>query len=217
MLTENLFAASPGAVAEPVRLPIRDAQIDYFSEFADERLASEWFAALMREGAVAWRQDSLMMYGRAVRIPRLNAWYGDAGLNYSYSGIPMNPQPWSGLLAEIRARAEAAARHRFTSALVNLYRDGRDSVAWHADDEPELGSQPVIASLSLGVTREFQMRHRHYRENGLATQKILLHSGSLLVMRGDTQRNWLHQVPKRSASVVSGPRINITFRTIYRT
>lgn len=214
MLTSDLFddGIKPAGGSYPLQL--KDADVEYFPGFIDHDLAAQWFRALMQEGAVAWRQDSIMMYGRKVRIPRLNAWYGEPGLDYTYSGIPMRPEPWSELLAEIRGRVERAAGHRFTSALINLYRDHTDSVAWHADDEPELGPEPVIAGLSLGATREFQMRHRNHRSNGLAIHKIMLEPGSLLVMRGATQKNWLHQVPKRGAAAVTGPRINITFRRI---
>lgn len=213
MLTADLFSDGDATAARS-RLPLPGADVEYLPGFVSQNLAGLWFAALLQDGAVAWRQDRIKMYGREVPIPRLNAWYGDAGLDYSYSGIPMQPESWSDLLAEIRRQVEAAAGHRFTSALINLYRDHEDSVAWHADDEPELGPQPVIASLSLGAAREFQMRHRDFRNNGLATHKMILQPGSLLIMRGDTQKNWLHQVPKRSAAAVDGPRINLTFRKI---
>lgn len=209
----DLFEADAG---EPLRPALPGAELEYFPHFVDQATANGWFGALKRPAAIAWRQDHIVMYGRRVPIPRLNAWYGDAGLNYSYSGIPMAPEPWTPLLSTIREQVEACTRERYTSALVNLYRDGRDSVAWHADDEPELGPRPVIASLSLGATREFQLRHRHYRDNGLPVERMLLTAGSLLVMRGETQQNWLHQVPKRSLRSVPGARINITFRKILK-
>lgn len=214
MLSADLFSSGVDANAAAFPLRLDGAEVEYIPAFADQILAAQWFDALMQDGAVAWRRDHIMMYGREVPIPRLNAWYGDPGLAYTYSGIPMNPEPWSALLSEICDRVERVVNHRFTSALINLYRDHRDSVAWHADDEPELGPEPVIASLSLGAPREFQMRHRQYRKNGLKVFKIKLEPGSLLVMRGPTQKNWLHQIPKRSLGAVSGPRINITFRKI---
>lgn len=207
----DLFEAQAG---EPFKPALPGAELEYFPRFVDQATAEGWFNALQQPGAIAWRQDHILMYGRRVPIPRLNAWYGDPGFDYSYSGIPMAPEPWTPLLAVIRQQVEAHTGVAFTSALINLYRDGRDSVAWHADDEPELGRRPVIASLSLGATREFQLRHRRYRENGLPLRRMLLCSGSLLVMRGDTQQNWLHQVPKRSLRSVPGARINITFRKI---
>lgn len=213
MQTADLFTGDL-AGDSPIRPELPGADLEYYPRWIAPDLAAQWFDALMQEGAVAWRQDRMMMYGRQVAIPRLNAWYGDPGLDYSYSGIPMAPRPWSPLLRQIRRQVSVTAGEAFTSALINLYRDGRDSVAWHADDEPELGHRPVIASVSLGAAREFQMRHRCYRDNGLPVYKIMLKPGSLLLMRGDTQHNWLHQVPKRSLRNVPGPRINLTFRKI---
>jgi alkylated DNA repair dioxygenase AlkB len=144
--------------------------------------------------------------GRRVLIPRLTAWHGAAG--YVYSGIEMTPAPWNEPLLEIKAVAEAWAGQAFNSVLLNLYRDGRDSVSWHADNEPGLGRDPVIASVSLGAMRRFQMKHRR-REARVALD---LRSGSCLVMAGATQHHWLHQVPKTSRPV--GPRINLTFRAM---
>jgi alkylated DNA repair dioxygenase AlkB len=153
-----------------------------------------------------WRQEVAMLMGRRVPIPRLTAWHGAAG--YVYSGIKMTPAPWNPPLLELKAVAEACARQAFNSVLLNLYRDGRDSVSWHADNEPGLGRDPVIASVSLGATRRFQMKHRR-REARVALD---LTAGSCLVMAGATQHHWLHQVPKTSRPV--GPRINLTFRTM---
>ncbi len=198
----------------PLRPDLPGAELEYFPHFLDQATAARWLKELQQPGAIAWRHDRITMYGRSVPIPRLNAWYGNPGHAYSYSGITMAPEPWTTLLAEIKRRVTLSAGAEFTAALINLYRDGRDSVAWHADDEPELGDQPVIASLSLGAAREFQLRHRNYRNNGLPVKRMLLTPGSLLVMRGDTQKNWLHQLPKRSLASVPGPRINLTFRKI---
>jgi alkylated DNA repair dioxygenase AlkB len=162
------------------------------------------FAQLM--ALTPWRQEIATVMGRRVPIPRLTAWHGAAG--YVYSGIEMTPAPWTPPLLEIKAVAEACAGHAFNSVLLNLYRDGRDSVSWHADNEPGLGRDPVIASVSLGATRRFQMKHRRC-EGRVALD---LPSGSCLVMAGATQHHWLHQVPKTSRPV--GPRINLTFRTM---
>jgi alkylated DNA repair dioxygenase AlkB len=153
-----------------------------------------------------WRQEVATLMGRRVLIPRLTAWHGAAG--YVYSGIEMTPAPWNEPLLEIKAVAEACAGQAFNSVLLNLYRDGRDSVSWHADNEPGLGRDPVIASVSLGAMRRFQMKHRR-REARVALD---LRSGSCLVMAGATQHHWLHQVPKTSRPV--GPRINLTFRAM---
>jgi alkylated DNA repair dioxygenase AlkB len=153
-----------------------------------------------------WRQEIATLMGRRVPIPRLTAWHGAAG--YVYSGIEMTPAPWNPPLLEIKAVAEACAGQPFNSVLLNLYRDGRDSVSWHADNEPGLGRDPVIASVSLGATRRFQLKHRR-REARVALD---LPAGSCLVMAGATQHHWLHQVPKTAQPV--GLRINLTFRAM---
>jgi alkylated DNA repair dioxygenase AlkB len=153
-----------------------------------------------------WRQEVATLMGRRVPIPRLTAWHGAAG--YVYSGIEMTPAPWNPPLLELKSVAEACAGQAFNSVLLNLYRDGRDSVSWHADNEPGLGRDPVIASVSLGATRRFQMKHRR-REARIALD---LPAGSCLVMAGATQHHWLHQVPKTSRPV--GLRINLTFRAM---
>jgi alkylated DNA repair dioxygenase AlkB len=164
--------------------------------------AARLFEELM--AVTDWRQEIATVMGRRVPIPRLTAWHGAAG--YVYSGIRMTPAFWNPPLLEIKAAAEACAGQPFNSVLLNLYRDGRDCVSWHADNEPGLGRDPVIASVSLGATRRFQMKHRE-RDERLALD---LPSGSCLVMAGPTQHHWLHQVPKTAHPV--GPRINLTFR-----
>jgi alkylated DNA repair dioxygenase AlkB len=156
-----------------------------------------------------WRREIASVMGRRVPIPRLTAWHGEVG--YVYSGIRMTPAPWNAPLLEIKAAAETCAGQAFNSVLLNLYRDGRDSVSWHADNEPGLGRNPVIASVSLGAIRRFQMKHRG-RDGRLALD---LPPGSCLVMAGATQHYWLHQVPKTSRPV--GPRINLTFRAMAAT
>lgn len=153
---------------------------------------------------IDWRQEIARVMGRRVPIPRLTAWHGEAG--YVYSGIRMTPAPWSPPLLEIKAIAEACAGQPFNSVLLNLYRDGRDSVSWHADNEPGLGRNPVIASISLGAMRRFHLKHRGSDQ----CVSLDLPHGSCLVMAGPTQHHWLHQVPKTARPV--GPRINLTFR-----
>ncbi len=154
--------------------------------------------------AIDWRQETATIMGRRVPIPRLTAWHGEAG--YVYSGIRMPPVPWNAPLLELKAVAEACAGQAFNSVLLNLYRDGRDSVSWHADNEPGLGRNPAIASLSLGAVRRFQLKHR---QSGARVAIDLAH-GSCLVMAGATQHHWLHQLPKTARPV--GPRLNLTFR-----
>ena len=168
--------------------------------------ADRLFEALLR--LTPWRQEIATVMGRRVPIPRLTAWHGEAG--YVYSGIRMEPASWNEPLLELRAVAERLGGQPFNSVLLNLYRDGRDSVSWHADNEPGLGREPVIASISLGAVRRFQLRHRRRNERlGLD-----LPHGSCLIMAGATQHHWLHQLPKTARPV--GPRINLTFRLMLK-
>lgn len=158
---------------------------------------------------VEWVQPKLLMFGRPVLQPRLTAWFGDPDRRYSYSGVAFDPKPWTDSLRKIKAVCEERASACFNSVLVNLYRSGDDSVAWHADDEPELGPNPIIASVSLGATRRFDLKHRETGE----TVKTDLRSGSLLVMSGACQHKWVHQVAKTKK--VNDPRVNLTFRSIH--
>lgn len=184
----------------------RNGVVTYDLHFLDEQCAADAFAALTAE--IVWSQDSMVMYGRRVAFPRLTAWYGDPGAAYTYSGVRNEPRTWTPLLIALRDRVAAAAGARFNSVLLNRYRDGADGMGWHADDERELGPAPVIASLSVGAVRTFELRHRADRER----IALPLASGSLLVMSGATQRHWLHRVPKDARS--AGARINLTFRLV---
>jgi alkylated DNA repair dioxygenase AlkB len=185
-------------------------------EDADVCLSPDAFAAPeawelfreLREG-IDWRQEEVLVVGRRHAVPRLVAWHGDPGARYTYSGTPHEPLPWTTALERIRHRVQAIADCDFNAVLLNLYRDGRDGMGWHADDEPELGPEPVIASVSLGAVRRFCLRHRKHR--GLGADLALPH-GSLLLMSGATQCNWVHAVPKTAVPV--GERINLTFRRI---
>jgi alkylated DNA repair dioxygenase AlkB len=159
-----------------------------------------------------WRVESVVLWGKTYRQPRLTAWYGDPDARYEYSGIELDPLPWTPRLRTLRERVEEAADTRFNSVLLNYYRNERDSMGMHSDDEPELGAQPVIASLSLGETRTLVFRHRFERSR--KALRIELADGSLLVMRGATQRNWKHGIAKESRAC--GARINLTFRRIAR-
>ncbi|HXX67457.1 MAG TPA: alpha-ketoglutarate-dependent dioxygenase AlkB [Polyangiaceae bacterium] len=156
---------------------------------------------------IEWKQRTIRIMGRDVLQPRLSAWYGDAA--YTYSGVTLRPLPWTPLLAELRDRVIAAVGERFNSVLCNLYRTGSDSMGLHADDEKELGPNPVIASVSLGATRRLVLRHKKRRA---APLHLDLTSGSLLVMGPGTQTFWRHEVPKDAQA--AGPRVNLTFRRI---
>jgi alkylated DNA repair dioxygenase AlkB len=166
---------------------------------------------LLRElrDSTAWRQDTIKFFGKTVDVPRLTAWYGDEGTRYIYSGIENVPLSWTPPLLEVKRAVEPPSGVVFNSVLLNRYRTGKDSVSWHADDEPEFGDQPVIASVSFGGTRTFQLKHKRRKE---LKGSIELTHGSLLVMRGETQTNWLHQVPKTAKPVEE--RLNLTFRRI---
>lgn len=168
--------------------------------------SSVYFRRLTEE--IEWRQDEITIFGKKVMQPRLTAWYGDAA--YTYSGITMHPEPWTDILLAIRQRAEEYAGGSFNSVLLNLYRDGNDHMGWHRDNEKELGKEPVIASVSFGAERTFQLRRYTTKDNKLS---IDVADGSLVLMRGAIQGYWEHQLPKRLK--VKEPRINLTFRTIY--
>ena len=162
---------------------------------------------------IRWRQDHIRIHGRSIPLPRLTSWYGEPGVRYRYSGIVNESIVWDGPLRELAERVAHAARAPFNGVLLNLYRDARDGVSWHSDDEEELGVEPVIASLSLGATRLFQLRHKNSRRNGLPWEELRLDSGSLLVMRGTTQRDWQHRLPKQIGRPC-GARVNLSFRWI---
>jgi len=160
--------------------------------------------------ATQWQERTIKLWGKSYLQPRLTAWYGDAGCGYSYSGICLEPLPWTDLLLSLKDRVEALAGHAFNSVLLNYYRNERDSMGMHSDDEPELGPAPVIASLSLGQERTLLLRHKTRAD--LGTLKLPLPNQSLLIMAGATQRHWKHGIAKLSRSC--GPRLNLTFRQV---
>jgi len=159
---------------------------------------------------INWTYRELMLYGRRIMMPRLIAWYADPGVTYEYSGQSSPHNDWTPELLAIKTRVETLSRHLFNGALLNYYRDGNDSMSWHSDDEKSLGRNPVIASVSFGATRVFKLRHRHDRS--IKSMSLPLTTGSLLIMRGETQHHWQHQLPKTRKE--TGERINITFRRI---
>lgn len=180
-----------------------------FRHFFSRAESDNFFQKLLLE--TGWKQEKIRVYGKQIDIPRLTAWYGDAGRSYSYSGISMNPLPWTPTLIEIKDRVDREAGVTFNSVLLSLYRTGRDSLSWHQDDERELGDDPIIASISFGATRIFQFKHKARKD--LKQVSVPLAHGSLLIMQGPTQRFWQHQVPKTSAP--TSQRINLTFRVVY--
>jgi alkylated DNA repair dioxygenase AlkB len=192
------------------RIPLEDAEIYYLRELPLGQTAEAVMNRLIDE--VPWRAENIVVYGKTYRQPRLTAWYGDDGTNYTYSGIYLEPLHWSPTLIDIKNRVEKISGADFNSVLLNYYRNERDSMGLHSDDEPELGHRPVIASLSLGEVRTFVLKHRTRRD--LERVRLKLASGSLLVMKGETQHCWKHGIEKETRPC--GPRINLTFRRICR-
>ncbi len=200
-MNQDLFS-----VEYPNLLPF-DGEAWYYPHFLEQKQADHYLTILLDE--IAWKQEPIKIFGKEVMQPRLTAWYGDPGKIYSYSGITMIPQPWTAVLGELKQKAESLAQSTFNSALLNLYRDGNDSMGWHRDNERELGTKPVIVSLSLGGPRIFQFRTHLHKDQ---LKSIELIHGSLLIMKGDTQEKWEHRLPKSKNAKT--PRINITFRKI---
>jgi alkylated DNA repair dioxygenase AlkB len=165
------------------------------------------YAAL--HGQINWQTHRIRMFGKWVDSPRLSCWIGDPGAGYRYSGQTFEPFAWPEVLLPLRQRMSAELGVEFNSVLANLYRDGGDAMGWHSDDEPELGAEPVIASVSLGAARRFLLRRR---DDHAVRQALVLEPGSLLVMRGHSQRDWQHALPRTAKPV--GPRINLTFRHV---
>jgi alkylated DNA repair dioxygenase AlkB len=185
-----------------------DAVLDFDPTWITADEADEFLAHLM---GLPLRQEAVLLFGRTIPQPRLSLWMGDRDAVYRYSGRTFIPEPWDPLVLSIKERLLRDTRHSYNSVLINLYRDGMDSMGYHSDDEPELGSEPVIASVSLGATRRFILRPKR-RKGTTASHELRLTHGSLLVMRGNTQGAWVHGVPKERA--VSAPRLNLTFRRV---
>ena len=190
-----------------MQVEMQDAEVYYLPNHLPAALASEYFDNL--RNTLAWQQPSITLYGKTHKIPRLQAWYGDADAHYAYSNMPMQPMPWTKSLLELKHICETQIKQEFNSVLVNYYRHGQDSMGMHADDEPELGEQPIIASLSLGGARNFDFKHKQSAEK----VRIRLQHGSLLVMQGDTQHYWQHGINKSKRDMQA--RINLTFRKVY--
>ncbi|HRL93565.1 MAG TPA: alpha-ketoglutarate-dependent dioxygenase AlkB [Pseudomonas sp.] len=188
-------------------LTLADADLRWQPGWLDQATADHWLATLLAE--VPWQQPEVFVHGRQHPVPRLLAWYGDSDARYGYAGLSHQPLPWTPLLTEIRARVQAEVGQRLNGVLLNYYRDGQDSMGWHSDDEAVLGRNPLIASLSLGGSRRFDLR----RKGGSRIEHSLaLGHGSLLVMAGATQHHWQHQVAKTRSPCA--PRLNLTFRLV---
>lgn len=181
--------------------------LEYFPDFLEAH--ASWKLLDLLQTTVPWRQHTATFYGKSVPTPRLTAWYGEPGRTYRFSGYALHPLPWTEALRDLSRQLEGYTDSRFNTVLLNYYRDGKDSVAWHTDSEPELGERPVIASVSLGQERKFEFRKK---DNHSQRYSLVLGNGSLLIMKGALQRDWEHRIPKSSQIMI--PRINLTFRQI---
>lgn len=199
----NLFDTPKNQSGE---VQIQNGVYAYLPGFFTKQEADALFDAFSKN--IAWNQEEMKMYGKVVKFPRLTSWYGDSDRPYSFSGITLQPNPWTTELLEIKKRIEPLSDAVFNSVLLNLYRDGSDSISWHTDAEKELGKNPVIASVNFGAERTFQLRHVETNER----IDIPLSHGSLLIMKGELQHYWQHQIPK--TKTVKTARINLTFRVI---
>ena len=196
----DLFAPQAGLLP----LPLDDGELGWMAQLPLPWSNADVFARLVAE--TDWREETVVIYGKRHLQPRLSAWYGEKA--YAYSGLRLQPTPFTPLLLTLRDAVEAATGHAFNSVLLNYYRNERDSMGLHSDDEPELGPRPAIASLSFGEARTFILKHKHTRQ----TVRVPLTDGSLLLMAGDTQQYWLHGINKMTKSLQG--RINLTFRKI---
>lgn len=192
---------------EKIILDLPDAIFEYYPNFFSQAKADELYKLLHEN--TPWQQDTITVYGKNHLQPRLTALYGNEGKPYKYSNIVMNPHPWNATLIYMKELVEEKANHDFTTVLLNQYRNERDSNGWHADNEKELGRDPIIASISLGEERTFQLKHNTQKE---IKQSLLLKHGSLILMKEGSQIHYKHQIPK--ASKTKNTRINLTFRRI---
>jgi alkylated DNA repair dioxygenase AlkB len=188
-------------------LPIGDGGLQYAQQFLSQDQADRLLAELITQ--VPWQQAEIRLFGKSVMTPRLSCWMGDSSAVYRYSNSTFLPEPWLDSIFALKNQLETLAGSTFNSVLLNYYRNGQDAMGWHSDDEPELGSQPVIASVSLGAERRFLLRRKDKSEKSLALE---LQHGSLLLMQGDTQKNYLHALPRTTKQIKA--RINLTFRKI---
>jgi alkylated DNA repair dioxygenase AlkB len=200
----DLFSSSASVTSMLTPIPIADGELSFMTQLPLALSNAAVLARLIAE--TDWRSDSITLWGKQFLQPRLSAWYGEAA--YRYSGLRLAPQPFTALQLAIRAAVEAATGHTFNSVLLNYYRDGRDSMGMHSDDEAELGPTPAIASVSFGAERVFILRHKTSGER----LRLNLNDGSLLLMAGSLQKHWSHGINKTAKPV--GARVNLTFRTI---
>jgi alkylated DNA repair dioxygenase AlkB len=191
----------------PQGAPMENAEIWYYPQFFTIQESDAYFEDLLQN--IAWKQDDITIFGKTYKVPRLQAWYGEADKAYYYSGMWLEPTAWTDALLAIKQKIEVATETHYTSVLLNQYRHGQDSVGWHADDEAVQGKNPIIASVSFGATRKFKFRRT---DNHALKTEVMLEHGSLVMMRGETQHFWQHEIPKTSKP--TSTRLNLTFRKI---
>ena len=184
----------------------KDGKANYYGKVMTTSEANTYYNLLLKN--INWKNDEALYHGRRIVTKRKVAWYGDQGFLYTYSNTTKQALPWTNELIDLKRKTELITNSQFNSCLLNLYHDGNEGMTWHSDDEKSLGKNTVIASLSFGAERKFSFKHKRTRQ----TISLLLENGSLLVMRGNTQSNWLHSLPL--SSKINHPRINLTFRTI---
>jgi alkylated DNA repair dioxygenase AlkB len=189
------------------QIPVENGLLLYFPDLIGKPECDQLIPRLQNE--ISWKQETIRIFGKSYPTPRLTAWYGDEGKIYSYSGLRLSPNPWTEPLLELKVRIEAATGYQFNSVLLNWYRNGNDSMGWHADNEKELGTNPIIASLSLGAPRMFRLREIQNHKNSFG---FTLENGSLLLMAGPLQHYWQHSLPRSTR--LMDDRINLTFRMI---
>jgi alkylated DNA repair dioxygenase AlkB len=210
MRTDVNLPRLPHLHGDWIELP--DALLYFEADFLAARGYAERDLFDQLTGSLHWTQDRIVVYGREVQIPRLNAWYGDPGTDYAYSGLQLQPRPWLPALGDLREQLSAHLQHRFNSVLANFYRDGSDSVGRHADDETELGPLPLIATISLGASRRFALYPK--KKGAAAPWRADLPGGSLFVMAGRCQQAWQHEIPKTARPV--GGRVSLTYRQLIK-
>ena len=203
----GLFTDREGRPVPEIILLPPQGQLRYWPQWLAAEAAQHWQQLLL--ATLDWEQKEILLFGKKVKEPRLSAWYGEPDAVYVYSGVPHQPLPWTEALAQLKAQVEAAAGCRFNSVLCNYYRDGQDAMGWHADDEPELGPTPTIASVSFGAERPFRFRKKKAHAE---KAEVVLASGSLLLMEGAVQQHWHHAIPKTKKPLP--PRLNLTFRWV---
>jgi alkylated DNA repair dioxygenase AlkB len=192
---------------DPIHLNLPQSDIIYIDDFFSLEESQDIFVELLNN--LPWQQDDIKVFGKTYKQPRLTALFANNKKTYSYSNITMSPHEFSKTIKRVKDKVEAFSGTEFTACLANLYRDGNDSNGWHADNEKELGRNPIIASVSFGESRFFHLKHRKDKK---LKKKLSLSSGSLLLMKGETQHHYVHQVAKTKRII--GPRINLTFRII---